>query len=113
MVRNCRTENRGCGRQASWGTGRVTALPSDCRAYERRCKLSPFPQPSFSNLPIRAVSNMPAPVITLAMIREHLGSALLSDALDSVGHLRQVPSFTLRPITGFRKLVGRARTSLW
>jgi 4-hydroxy-4-methyl-2-oxoglutarate aldolase len=56
---------------------------------------------------------MPAPVITFAMIREHLGSALLSDALDSVGRLHQVPNFTLRPITGFRKLVGRARTSLW
>jgi len=47
------------------------------------------------------------------MIREHLGSALLSDALDSVGHSRQVPSISLEPITGFRKLVGRARTSLW
>jgi regulator of RNase E activity RraA len=56
---------------------------------------------------------MSTPVITLALIREHLGSALLSDALDSVGRPRQVPNITPRPITGFRKLVGRARTTLW
>lgn len=56
---------------------------------------------------------MPSPHITLAMIREHIYSAVLSDALDALGYPRQVPDFALQPITGFRKLVGRARTTLW
>lgn len=57
---------------------------------------------------------MTAPTeVTLAMIREHVYSAVLSDALDALGFPRQVPSIDLRPMTGAPKLVGRAKTTLW
>lgn len=51
--------------------------------------------------------------VTLSMLREHVYSAVLSDALDSLGFTRQVPSLELRPMTGRAKIVGRARTTLW
>ncbi|MBL8827168.1 MAG: RraA family protein [Planctomycetaceae bacterium] len=51
--------------------------------------------------------------VTLPMLREHVDSAVLSDALDSLGFTRQVPSLELRPMTGCAKIVGRARTTLW
>lgn len=51
--------------------------------------------------------------ITLDMMRQHLHSAVLCDALDAVGLRRQSPGRTLRPMTGIHALVGRCRTSLW
>ena len=51
--------------------------------------------------------------ITLAMIRESMYSAVLSDALDALGYPNQVPSIELKPFTGCPKLVGRCKTTLW
>jgi regulator of RNase E activity RraA len=51
--------------------------------------------------------------ITLAMIRESIYSAVLSDALDGLGYSNQSPSVELKPLTGCAKLVGRAKTTLW
>lgn len=51
--------------------------------------------------------------ITLPMMRESLYSAVVADALDSVGLRNQSPRLPLRPFTGDQLLVGRCRTSLW
>jgi len=51
--------------------------------------------------------------ITLSMLREHVYSAVVSDALDALGFPRQVPDLELRPMTGRTKIVGRAKTTLW
>jgi len=51
--------------------------------------------------------------ITLPMMREHLYSAVVSDALDSLGFPRQSPRIALPPWTGCRLLVGRCKTTLW
>ena len=51
--------------------------------------------------------------ITLTMIREVLYSAVVSDALDALGHPRQSPRVQLVPQTGRSKLVGRCKTTLW
>jgi 4-hydroxy-4-methyl-2-oxoglutarate aldolase len=51
--------------------------------------------------------------ITLTMIREFLYSAVVSDALDALGHPHQSPRVPLLPQTGQNKLVGRCRTTLW
>src|SRR5688572_14564220 len=51
--------------------------------------------------------------ITLAMMREVLYSAVVCDALDSLGHTRQSPTVQLPPQTGVNKLVGRCKTTLW
>jgi len=51
--------------------------------------------------------------ITLNMIREKLFSAVLCDALDSLGYPRQSPRVPLKPMTCTDKLVGRAKTTLW
>ena len=51
--------------------------------------------------------------ITLEMIREHLFSAVISDALDAAGHREQSLPDLLRPMTGMTRLVGRCRTTLW
>lgn len=51
--------------------------------------------------------------ITLEMARESLYSAVVSDALDSLGLKHQSPRLQLRHITGQAKLVGRAKTTLW
>src|SRR5271165_5320445 len=53
------------------------------------------------------------PEITLVMIRESLGSAVLCDALDAEGFRHQSPSVALRPMTTAGVLVGRCRTTLW
>jgi len=53
------------------------------------------------------------PSITLPMMREKLYSAVVSDALDSLGRTRQSPRIPFRPMTGCTKLVGRCRTTLW
>lgn len=51
--------------------------------------------------------------ITLPMIRESLYSAVLCDALDSLGFTNQSPRVRLAPMTGDYVLAGRCRTSLW
>lgn len=51
--------------------------------------------------------------ITLSMMRESLYSAVVCDALDGLGHTRQSPRVSLRPMTSDRLLVGRCRTTLW
>lgn len=51
--------------------------------------------------------------ITLAMMRESLYSAVVSDALDGLGYKRQSPRLPLRPYTTSGLLVGRCKTSLW
>ena len=53
------------------------------------------------------------PEITLVMIRESLGSAVLCDALDAEGFRHQSPPVALRPMTTAGVLVGRCRTTLW
>ncbi|MGP0066026.1 MAG: RraA family protein [Isosphaeraceae bacterium] len=52
-------------------------------------------------------------IITPAMIRENLGSALICDALDAEGFRHQSPRVGLRPMTAHGVLVGRCRTTLW
>lgn len=51
--------------------------------------------------------------ITLQMMRRSLYSAVVSDALDSLGLTRQSPRVSLRPMTGDAVLVGRCKTTLW
>jgi 4-hydroxy-4-methyl-2-oxoglutarate aldolase len=51
--------------------------------------------------------------ITLPMMRESLYSAVICDALDSMGLTNQSPRVQLRPMTGTEKLVGRCKTTLW
>src|SRR5438552_2694846 len=50
--------------------------------------------------------------ITLAMMRDLLYSAVVCDALDSLGYTNQSPTVQLRPYTGAAKLVGRCKTTL-
>ncbi len=54
-----------------------------------------------------------ASTITLAMMRESLYSAVVSDALDGLGYKRQSPRLPLRPFTTNGLLVGRCKTTLW
>ncbi len=51
--------------------------------------------------------------ITLDMVREHLFTAVISDALDSSGYPEQSLPNLLLPMTGTTRLVGRCRTTLW
>jgi regulator of RNase E activity RraA len=51
--------------------------------------------------------------ITLAMMRESLYSAVVSDALDGMGYTHQSPRLQLRPYTTTGLLVGRCKTTLW
>jgi 4-hydroxy-4-methyl-2-oxoglutarate aldolase len=51
--------------------------------------------------------------ITLAMMRESLYSAVVSDALDGLGYKHQSPRLQLTPFTSTRFLVGRCKTTLW
>ena len=51
--------------------------------------------------------------ITIAMVREVLYSAVMSDALDALGYPHQSPRVQLASQTGSRKLVGRCKTTLW
>lgn len=52
-------------------------------------------------------------VVTLAMARETLYSAVVCDALDAMGLRNQSPRIQLVAQTGVEKLVGRCKTSLW
>jgi 4-hydroxy-4-methyl-2-oxoglutarate aldolase len=56
--------------------------------------------------------NTPA-TITLEIMRAELYSAVLSDALDALGHPNQSPRVQLPPLTGVNKIVGRCKTTLW
>jgi regulator of RNase E activity RraA len=51
--------------------------------------------------------------ITMAMIRDVLYAAVVSDALDGLGYGNQSPRLQLPPQTGQTRLVGRCRTTLW
>lgn len=51
--------------------------------------------------------------ISLQQIREHLYSAVVCDALDSLGLINQSPRIQLRQWTSNKMLVGRCRTTLW
>ncbi len=51
--------------------------------------------------------------ITIAMMRESLYSAVVCDALDSLGLRNQSPQVQLPPYSGNRLLVGRCLTTLW
>ncbi|NNE92201.1 MAG: RraA family protein [Verrucomicrobiales bacterium] len=50
---------------------------------------------------------------TLEQIREHLYSAVISDALDAAGYRQQCIDAPLVPMTGINRLAGRCRTTLW
>jgi 4-hydroxy-4-methyl-2-oxoglutarate aldolase len=54
-----------------------------------------------------------APKITLEMMRQELYSAVVADALDSMGFKNQSPRVQLAPLTGVEKIIGRAKTTLW
>ncbi|MBC7816828.1 MAG: RraA family protein, partial [Planctomycetaceae bacterium] len=52
--------------------------------------------------------------ITIEMMRQSLTAAVVSDALDGLGHRRHTPAVPLRPMTvSDGVLVGRCRTTLW
>ncbi len=51
--------------------------------------------------------------ITLSMMRETLYTAVVCDALDSLGYRHQSPRTPLMPMTDRRLLVGRCKTTLW
>ncbi|MEZ6125586.1 MAG: RraA family protein [Planctomycetaceae bacterium] len=51
--------------------------------------------------------------ISLQQIREHMYSAVVCDALDSMGLNEQSPRIQLAPWTSEKMLVGRCRTTLW
>jgi regulator of RNase E activity RraA len=53
------------------------------------------------------------PAFTLQTIREMFYSAVLSDALDSLGLRQQSPQLDLKAMTGIPKLAGRCKTTLW
>ncbi len=60
------------------------------------------------NPPLAAVAG-----ITLAMMRQSLYSAVVSDALDAEGLSQQSPRVPLRPLTTGGILIGRCKTTLW
>ncbi len=51
--------------------------------------------------------------ISLEKVRQHLFSAVVCDALDSVGLPHQSPRLPWRPLTVEGLLVGRCKTTLW
>lgn len=57
-------------------------------------------------------SSPPKP-LTLDMIRETLYSAVICDALDSLGYRNQSPRVQIQAMTGQSVLVGRCKTTLW
>ena len=57
--------------------------------------------------------NIDATEITLEMMRQHLYTAVVCDALDSLGFRKQSPRVALNPLTGINRLIGRCRTTLW
>lgn len=59
------------------------------------------------------MSESPVSTITLAMMRQSLYSAVVSDALDGLGYKHQSPRLSLKPYTTSGLLVGRCKTTLW
>lgn len=55
----------------------------------------------------------PPAQITLPQLRQTIYSAVLCDALDSLGFTRQSPRVPLPPLTADVVLVGRCKTTLW
>lgn len=53
------------------------------------------------------------PEITLDMMRSKFYSAVVCDALDSLGYSRQSPRVSLSPMTVDGVLIGRCKTTLW
>ena len=49
----------------------------------------------------------------LEEIREKLYSAVISDALDSLGYRHQSPAIPFQGYSGIQKIVGRCKTTLW
>jgi len=56
---------------------------------------------------------MSKPVLTLDMIREHLYTAVVCDALDAAGYPHQSPRVPIKPMSVKGLLVGRCKTTLW
>ena len=52
-------------------------------------------------------------LMTLEDVRTHLYSAVICDALDSLGYSNQSPRVELQRLTGAGTIVGRCRTTLW
>jgi regulator of RNase E activity RraA len=50
---------------------------------------------------------------SLETIQNKLYTAVISDALDSLGYHNQSPNIDFRPYTGIETLVGRCKTTLW
>jgi 4-hydroxy-4-methyl-2-oxoglutarate aldolase len=46
-------------------------------------------------------------------IKDKLYTAVISDALDSLGHINHAPGIEFHRYTGVSKLVGRCKTTLW
>lgn len=59
------------------------------------------------------MSRKTSPSISLDMMRQSLYSAVVCDALDSLGLTHQSPRVELRPMTADGVLVGRCKTTLW
>jgi len=53
------------------------------------------------------------PAITLAQMREKLYSAVVCDALDTLGLKHQSPRVPIKPLTVQEVLIGRCKTTLW
>lgn len=63
---------------------------------------------------VKAVWTMSIPeIIDLPMMRASLYTAVVSDALDSLGYRHQAVSGILRPMTVETLLAGRCKTTLW
>jgi 4-hydroxy-4-methyl-2-oxoglutarate aldolase len=61
---------------------------------------------------VKAITKDPE-IIGIEHVRQTLYSAVVSDALDSLGYRDQSPNVPLVAQTGCNKLVGRCRTTLW
>lgn len=57
--------------------------------------------------------NLPPNQITIAHVRELMYSAVICDALDSIGCTSQSPRAPLHQLTSGGMIVGRCRTTLW
>ncbi|MEQ9409602.1 MAG: RraA family protein [Fuerstiella sp.] len=55
----------------------------------------------------------PPAQIGLNDVREHMYSAVVCDALDSLGYTHQSPRLQFRQLTSTDMIVGRCRTTLW
>src|SRR5580700_8480095 len=106
---SCRSRSRFPNRDATGPTGfrRViyTNVPS-------RARIFPSLRSAFFR-PEDPLMSDASPSNTLAMMRESLSSALVCDALDSLGVRCQSPAIALLVRTVDGLLVGRCKTTLW